>query len=416
MPALADAAGEAAVVNEVAAASGASLFIELGAVIIIMALLARMALRIGLSPIPFYLLLGLVLGQGGIVPLYNTTDFVQVGAEIGVILLLFMLGLEYTGDELGESLRVGLPSGLMDLLMNFPPGFIMGLLLGWDPLTAVLLGGVTYQTSSGIISKLLNDLEWLGNRETPAVLSILVLQDLAMAVFLPVIAVLLIGGALLTGIISLTIAVGMVALVLLTAIRYGERMSKYIASRSDEVVLLTVLGLILIVAGIAQGLQVSSAVGAFLVGIGLSGQVADRTRTLLSPLRDLFAATFFLFFSLQINPADIPPVLLLAVALGVVSTATKIYTGWWATKRVGISTRGRFRAGALLVSRGEFSIVIANIGAMAGLNPQLMTLSAAYVLLMAIAGPVLARTIDPFVAGIIRRQRAARSASAPRSD
>jgi len=382
----------------------ASMFFELGVVIIIMALLARLAVKTGISPIPFYLLLGLILGQGGLLPLQNITGFVETGAEIGVILLLFMLGLEYTGDELGHGLRAGLPSGVMDFVMNFPPGFILGLLLGWDPLTAVLLGGVTYQTSSGIISKLLNDLEWLGNRETPSVLSILVFQDLAMAVFLPVISVLLIGGALLTGIISLVAAIGAVTAVLIIAIRYGEQLSRYINSNSDEVVLLTVLGLILIVAGVAQGLQVSAAVGAFLVGIGLSGQVADRTRTLLSPLRDLFAATFFLFFSLQINPADIPPVLLLAIALGIVSALTKIYTGWWAAGRIGVSTRGRFRAGALLTSRGEFSIVIANIGAMAGVNPQLLTLTATYVLLMAVVGPLLARVIDPLVAGIMRRR------------
>lgn len=405
MPALLATAGGAAEV------SVASLFLELGAVIIIMALLARLAVRFGQSPIPLYLLLGLVLGQGGLIPLQNINDFVGTGAEIGVILLLFMLGLEYTGEELGDGLRAGLPAGIMDFVMNFPPGFIFGLLLGWDPLTAVLLGGVTYQTSSGIISKLLNDLEWLGNRETPSVLSILVLQDLAMAVFLPVISVLLIGGALLTGIISLTAAIGAVVVVLLIAIRHGEKLSRYIISKSDEVVLLTVLGLILIVAGIAQGLQVSAAVGAFLVGIGLSGQVADRTRTLLSPLRDLFAATFFLFFSLQINPGDIPSVLLLAIALGVVSTLTKMYTGWWAAGRAGVSTRGRFRAGALLTSRGEFSIVIANIGALAGVNPQLLTLTATYVLLMAVAGPLLARSIDPIVAGVMRRRQPVRKPS-----
>ena len=168
---------------------------------------------------------------------------------------------------------------------------------------------------------------------------------------------------------------------------------------------------LLIVAGIAQGLQVSAAVGAFLVGIGLSGQVADRTRTLLSPLRDLFAATFFLFFSLQINPGDIPSVLLLAIALGVVSTLTKMSTGWWAAGRAGGSTRGRFRAGALLTSRGELSIVIANIGALAGVNPQLLTLTATYVLLMAVAGPLLARSIDPIVAGVMRRRQPVRKPS-----
>jgi monovalent cation:H+ antiporter-2, CPA2 family len=381
------------------------LFIELGAVILVLALLARLAVYLKSSPIPFYLLLGLMFGSGGLIPLTLSEEFIQVGAEIGVILLLFMIGLEYTGEELRSSLRAGLPSGLLDLVLGFAPGIFVGFLLGWDPLAVLLLGAVTHNTSSGVVSKLIKDLDWLGNRETPAVLSVMVLEDLAMAVLLPLIAVLLIGGTVMSALLSLAIAMITALVVLVLAMRHGETMSRYIASRSDEVILLTVLGIVLLVAGIAQGLQVSAAVGAFLVGIGLSGKVADKARDLLGPLRDLFAAIFFLFFSLQINPADIPVMLPLALLLGVLTTVGKMYTGWWAARRIGVSTRGRFRAGALLVAHGEFSIVIASMGAAAGLEADLMPLSATYVLLLAIFGPVLARTIDPLVAAMMRRQR-----------
>jgi CPA2 family monovalent cation:H+ antiporter-2 len=388
-------------------------FVELGLIVVVLAVLARVALRFGISPIPLYLLAGLAFGVGGVVPLSLTEEFVEVGAEIGVVLLLFMLGLEYSAEELRASLKVGVPAGVVDAVLNFAPGLVAGLLLSWSPVASVLLGGVTYISSSGVIAKVLGDLDRLGNRETPAVLTILVLEDLAMAVYLPVVAVLLLGTGVAAGAISLGVAVTAVAVVLLLALRFGQAVSRAIESRSDEVVLLTTFGLVLVVAGVAQQLQVSSAVGAFLVGIALSGGVAEHARTLLGPLRDLFAATFFVFFGLQVDPAAIPPVALLAVALGVVTAASKLATGWWAARRVGVATRGRFRAGAALIARGEFSIVIAGLGVSAGVEPQLGPLAAAYVLLMAIVGPVAARAVDPCVIWLQQR-REVRAAAAAR--
>src|SRR5580704_17192346 len=125
-------------------------FLELGTVVVGLALLARIASCFGFSAIPLYLLAGLALGNGGLFPLNLSKGFIQLGAEIGVLLLLFMLGLEYTGDELRSNLRRGFSAGLLDLALNFPPGFAAGLLLGWKVLPAVLLGGVTYISSSGV--------------------------------------------------------------------------------------------------------------------------------------------------------------------------------------------------------------------------------------------------------------------------
>jgi CPA2 family monovalent cation:H+ antiporter-2 len=368
-------------------------FIELGAAVIGLALLARIAHRLGFSAIPLYLLGGLAFGNGGLLPLRFSEEFVHVGAEVGVILLLFMLGLEYTGQQLRDNLRTGLAAGLMDFLLNFPPGLVAGLLLGWGPLASILLGGVTYISSSGIVARVLAELGRLNSPETPTVLSVLVLEDLAMAVFLPVVAVLLVGQGLVVGAISVLVALVPVAVVLVVAIRYGQAISRFVAHGSDEVLLLTTFGLVLVVAGVAQRLQVSSAVGAFLVGVALSGPVAHQAQRLVGPLRDLFAALFFLFFGLQIDPSTLPPVLWQAAALAVVTAATKVVTGWWAARRAGLGTASGLRAGAVLVARGEFSVVIAGLGVSAGLEPKLGPLSAAYVLMLAVAGPILARLV-----------------------
>jgi CPA2 family monovalent cation:H+ antiporter-2 len=369
----------------------AGVFIELGAAVLGLAVLTRLAHRLGFSSIPLYLLGGLAFGNGGLLPLNFSEEFVRVGAEIGVILLLFMLGLEYTGEQLRDNLRSGLGAGVADLLLNFPPGLVAGLLLGWGPLAAVLLGGVTYISSSGIVARVLAELRRLGDPETPTVLSILVLEDLAMAVYLPLVAVLLIGQGLVAGAVSVAVALATVAVVLAAALRYGRAISRVLAHQSDEAVLLSTFGLVLLVAGVAQRLQVSAAVGAFLVGVALSGPLVGQTHRLLGPLRDFFAALFFLFFGLQIDPATLPPVLGQAVALAVVTALTKLLTGLWAVRRAGGGPAAGFRAGGALVARGEFSIVIAGLGVEAGLNPGLGPLTAAYVLILAVAGPVVAR-------------------------
>lgn len=366
------------------------IFIELGAAVVGLAILARVAKRWGFSAIPLYLIAGLAFGNGGLLPLNFSESFIHIGAEIGVLLLLFMLGLEYTGDELRQNLQTGLAAGIVDFGLNFTPGLVGGFILGWHWLAALLLGGITYISSSGIIAKVLTELGRLNNPETPTILSILVLEDLTMALYLPLVAVLLIGQGWMQGLISILIALATVSIVLFIALRYGKTISRLLSHESDEIILLTMFGVVLLIAGVAQRLQVSAAIGAFLIGIALSGPIVERTHRLISPLRDLFAATFFFFFGLQIDPSTLPPVLGLAIGLGLVTALTKLLTGWLAT-RGGIDRQGRLRTGGTLIARGEFSIVIAGLGVNAGLEPQLGALAAAYVLFLAVLGPLIAR-------------------------
>jgi CPA2 family monovalent cation:H+ antiporter-2 len=381
---------------------GAAVLLELGGMILGLGILGRLAGRLGLSAIPLYLLAGLAFGEGGLLPLVTAQEFIEVGAEVGVILLLLLLGLEYSASELVGSLRSAAPAGLVDLVLNFAPGVVAGLLLGWSVLASLVLGGVTYVTSSGIVAKVLGDLGRIGNRETPVVLSILVVEDLAMAAYLPLLTGLLVGEDLLASALPVGVALGTVALVLVVAVRYGETLSRLVFSPSDEVLLLVILGLTLVVAGAAEQLQVSAAVGAFLVGIALSGEAAEAAQALLTPLRDLFAAVFFLFFGLQTNPRSIPPVALAAAALALVTAATKVATGWWAARRVGVGPRGRWRAGTALIPRGEFSIVIAGLAVAAGREPTLGPLATTYVLILAMLGPLVARVSEPLRVGLSR--------------
>ncbi|MEX5634282.1 cation:proton antiporter [Parafrankia sp. FMc2] len=401
-----------------------SIMVELGGVLFLLGLVGHAASRFGISPIPFYLICGLAFGHGGLLPLGASEEFIEIGAEIGVVLLLLTLGLEYTAGELLVGLRRNAPAGVLDLTLNAAPGVAAAFLLGWGWRAAVVLGGVTAISSSGIIAKVLADLGRLGNRETPVVLSVLVLEDLAMAVYLPVLTALLAGQTIARGALSLAIALGAMVGVLFLALRHSAKVTRLVfnpaSDRNDEILLLRALGLALLVAGVAQQVQVSAAVGAFLVGIALSGPVAEGAREVLSPLRDLFAAVFFVFFGLQTDPTQIPSALLAAALLAIAGVATKTITGWWAAKRAGIATLGRFRAGTALIARGEFSIVIAGLAVASEVEPRLGPLAASYVLLMAVIGPIAARFVEPVTRAVMRRRRAAATGPekrlAPRPD
>jgi CPA2 family monovalent cation:H+ antiporter-2 len=370
--------------------------IELGAVVFCLGLLARLAGRIGMSPIPLYLVGGLAFGAGGVVKLDGMHEFAHLSGEIGVILLLLMLGLEYTAAELFTGLRRSWQAGVLDLVLNFAPGAALAFLLGWGPVGAMVMGGVTYISSSGIAAKVITDLGRLGNRETPVVLSILVFEDLAMAVYLPILTATLAGVSFLGGLTTVGVSLAVVTFVLMVALRHGHHVSKAVHSENSEVFLLNLLGAALLVAGVASAMQVSAAVGAFMLGIAISGATAHSATRILEPLRDLFAAIFFVAFGLNTDPSSIPPVLGWALVLAVITAVTKMITGIWAAKRAGIGRPGRFRAGAALIARGEFSIVIAGLAVASGVvSRELAALATAYVLLMAIFGPLAARYVEP---------------------
>ena len=383
----------------------AAALIQLGAVFFGLGLLGRIAWKIGVSPIPLYLIGGLAFGHGGLVPLDGIGEFTHLASEIGVVLLLLLLGLEYSAAELVTGLKRSWMAGVLDIVLNATPGAIAGLLLGWGPVGALAMAGVTYISSSGIIAKVLGDLGRLGNRETPVVLSVLVFEDLAMAVYLPILTALLAGVSFLGGLSAVGISLAAITIVLVIALKFGRYVSAVVDSPDSEVFLLKVLGSALLVAGFASQLQVSAAVGAFLLGIAISGSTAENATRMLEPLRDLFAAMFFVVFGLNTDPSAIPPVLGVAVALAIVTTLTKVATGWWAARWQGIAKLGRARAGAALVARGEFSIVIAGLTVASGaVDDKLAALATAYVLLMAVLGPVAARVVEPVV-GLVRKRR-----------
>ncbi len=360
-------------------------------ILAVLTVLGAAARRYALSPIPLYLVAGLALGEGGIFPVPAAGQFVTASASIGVVLLLLTLGLEFSMTEFASSLRRHLPSAWVDLMLNAVPGALAGWLLGLSGVGILAMAGITYISSSGVIGRLLNDLRRLGNRETPAVLSVLVLEDFAMAAYLPLLALLTAGGSWVHAFLGMGIAVAVMAVAFAASYRWGHHVGRLVAHPDSEQLLLRILALTLIIAALAEFAHASAAVGAFLVGLTLTGTIADRAREVLSPLRDLFAAIFFLAIGFSVDPKELVPMLPAALALAAVTAATKVATGIFAAQRDGVARRGQWRAGTALIARGEFSLVI--IGLVGQTVGAVTSVATTYVFILAITGPIVTRLV-----------------------
>lgn len=392
-----------------------ALLLELGILLLLLSALGTVARRLSLTPVPLYLLAGLVVGEGGLLPVQAAGEYIEASAQIGLVLLLLTLGLEFSGEEFAESLKRHVPSAAVDFVLNATPGAVAGLLLGLGPAGVLALAGATWVSSSGIIARVLADLGRLRNPETGAVLGVLVLEDFAMAIYLPVLAVVAAGGTWWQALVGVVVALGALLIALYASRRWGHRIGDALSHPESEQFMLRVLAITLIVAALAELINISAAVGAFLVGLSLTGEITDRAREVLTPLRDLFAAAFFLAIGLSIDPADLPSVLPAALVLAAVTAVTKVATGAFAAGRDGVGRRGQVRAGTALIARGEFSVVVVGlVGAAA--DPGLRALIAAYVLILASTGPLLTRFADGLVPRASRRSaRPSRRRAAQRS-
>ena len=363
---------------------------EIGSVLIALGIAAFLASKFKFSAVPIFLCAGLFFGNGGIVELNLSDDFLNLGAQIGAILLLLLLGLEYSAGELVDTVKERKSLGLIDLLANGLPGALFGLVMGWGLVGALVLGGITYVSSSGIAAQLIKDGSLTGLTSTKRAISVLVIEDLFLAVYLPILSAVIASVALVTGLISISVALLIAGGALLLAARGLHIPHAPNIMGDSATLLLTVFGAALLASGLATYIGFSGAVAAFLVGLILTGDVAIVARVRLAPLRDLFAAIFFLFFGLQTDPRDIPQVLIPALILTVIGVATKWFTAWWAMKDQE-EERGVIRAAAVLIPRGEFSIVIAGLAASATFAKDLQSLTITYVILTTVLASILIR-------------------------
>jgi CPA2 family monovalent cation:H+ antiporter-2 len=375
-----------------ASAETASTLAEIGALLLGLGIIAFVAAKIRFSVVPIYLLVGLVVGQGGFGLISLSQDFLDIGAQIGAILLLLLLGLEHSAPDLAKAFKERKSAGFFDVAVNFIPGAALALLFGWGPLAALALGGISYVSSSGIASELIREAGWRRSELSKRIVTILVFEDLALAPYLPLLTSLALGLSALAGLISISVALIITGIILIISYRGTAKWSRILNPEVPSALLLTVFGSALLAAGVAGLVGFSGAVAAFLVGLLLTGEVANTVRGRLGSLRDLFAAIFFLFFGLSTDFVDLIEVFPAVAVLVLVGVAGKFAVGWWIAKDMNDKSMW-IRAGAFLTPRGEFSMVIAAIAGPVVLSVSLQAITLSYVFLTAIIGSLVIRFI-----------------------
>ncbi|MDQ7907386.1 cation:proton antiporter [Phytohabitans sp. ZYX-F-186] len=365
--------------------------VALGGAFLAAAVLARLGAKIGLPTIPLFMLAGVVFGPHtpGIELVEDPGDLALIAA-LGLVFLLFYLGLEFHTDDLVAGGRRMLAAGLGYLVLNIGGGLALGFAFGWGTREALVIAGVVGISSSAIVTKLLVETGRLRNPESRLILGVIVIEDVFLALYLAILQPVL-GNASGPAEVATDLAKAFGFLIVLAALaRWGARAAgRLLRVFNDELLVVFFVGLAVLSAGVAEELGVSDAIGAFMIGLVLGGSTAaERVRSLVRPLRDGFAAIFFFTFGLTIDPGDIGPVLLpiaVAVALTVV---LNIAAGLLAARLHGYGRQEAANIGLTVLTRGEFSLILGSLAIAAGLDGRIAPFVAGYVLVLAVIGPL----------------------------
>ena len=378
--------------------------VALGGAFIAAAVVGRLGRRLGLPTIPLFMLAGIVCGPNtpGIELVSHPEDFALIAA-MGLVLLLFYLGLEFSlGDLTGGGTRL-LGSGGLYIALNVGAGLLLGLAMGWGGAETLVIAGVVGISSSAIVTKLLVELKRLANPETKLILGVIVVEDVFLALYLAALQPLLDDASGPAAVWSCTKAV--LFLLALTAFaRWGGGLvGRLLAPSDDELLTVAFLGMALLTAGLAEEVGVSDAIGAFMIGMVIAeSPVASRVERLVLPLRDAFAAAFFFTFGLTVDPGDVASVALPVVAAVALTLVMAVVAGWGVGRLNGLRPKGAANLALTLVSRGEFALILVALAIPAGLDPRLAPFAAGYVLVLALGGPLLAANTG-WLAALYRR-------------
>lgn len=367
----------------------------------VLGIAAALSLALRLPVVPFYIAVGAALG--GFLPQGEVVEFL---GSLGVVFLLFSMGLEFSIGGLARDPRGFVGAGSIDFAANFPIGLIAGWMLGWSWIESLFLAGIVYMSSSAVVSKCIVEFGRAARPETETLLKVLVFEDLVIAVYMLLLASLAAGASTGFGaaqLLSLVYSLAFLAALLAAARWLGGPIERLLASRSDEAFTLTLFAFVLFVASAAIAVGLSEAVGAFLAGLVLGGTgLRERADHTLLPFQTLFAAIFFVSFGMMLDLSSVPAVALPAIGLIGFGLASKTIGGFFAGRVAGHARGPAIVMGLSLVPKGEFSIVLAGLAAAsAGPESPIVALTGIYVFALSILGPIGMREADRIRAWLV---------------
>jgi CPA2 family monovalent cation:H+ antiporter-2 len=388
--------------------------LEIGLALVLIGFAVALAAKLRLSNVPFLIIIGMIVGPHA--PQIGVFDFrfIQTGTlitfmgQLGVLFLLFYLGLEANVTRLIESGPSILSGGTIYIALNFSLGLLYAYLAGFPMRETLIAAGVVTISSSAIVAKILFDYSRTANPETELILGITMFEDIFLAVYLS-----LISGIVLSGATSVTgvLASGGIALAFIIGLMVIGRWSVPLLNRllrisSNEVFVIIVFGSLFLLAGLGQTIHVAESIGALLLGLILGEtKQAERMERLVVPFRDFFGAIFFFSFGLSIDPFSLGGAVWLALGAALLSLISVIVAGLIVGRRARLSAVGSLNLSFTLLARGEFSIIIASLAQAGGLLGIVQPFAALYVLILAGASPLLAKEserIYEFVMKLVR--------------
>lgn len=378
-----------------------NIIFELGLAVTLIAIVGLISTKLRVSVIPFYILIGMAVGPHA--PSFGLLDFrfiesapiIELLGRLGVLFLLFYLGLEFSIGRLlksGKSIAVG---GTIYIAINFTLGLLYAFAAGFPLKETLIIAGVTTISSSAIVAKVLVDLKRTANAETEMILGIIMFEDVFLAVYISIVSGLVLSGSTSLGGVALSAlyALGFMLLVIVIGRKSVPLLNKLLNVRSNELFSLIIFGMLFLVAGFSETIHVAEAIGALLVGLVLAETIhMKRIEHLILPFRDFFGALFFFSFGLTIDPLSLGgDALWLALGAVVLTIFGNFIAGMLAGRSAGLSPKSSANIGLTIMSRGEFSIVMANLAAAGGLMTLIQPFSALYVLILAVLGPLMTK-------------------------
>ncbi|RKN85159.1 cation:proton antiporter [Paenibacillus ginsengarvi] len=376
------------------------IILEIGLAVVLIAIAGLLSAKLKFSVIPFYIIVGMVVGPHA--PKWGVFDFrfiesaplIEFMGRLGVLFLLFYLGLEFSVGRLIKSGRSIVVGGTIYIGINFTLGLLYALLAGMPLKEMLVIAGITTISSSAIVAKVLVDLKRTANPETEMILGITLFEDVFLAVYISILSGLVLSGSTsITGVaVSALIALGFMLAIIVIGRKAVPLLNKLLDIRSNELFLLVVFGALMVVAGFSETIHVAEAIGALLVGLVLAEtEHMKRIEHLILPFRDFFGAMFFFSFGLTIDPTALGGAVWLALGAVAITLIGNFVAGLLAGRSAGLSQKASVNIGLTIASRGEFSIVLAGLGKAGGLLGILQPFAALYVLILAILGPLLTK-------------------------
>ncbi len=377
-----------------------NVILEIGLALGLIALAIALARKLGVSNIPFLILIGIAVGPHA--PQFGVFDFrfietdslITFMGRLGVLFLLFYLGLEANLTRLIEAGRSILVGGSIYVGINFTAGFTFGYLVGFPLREALIIAGLTTVSSSAIVAKILFDYRRMANPETQIVLGITMFEDVFLAVYLSLISGIVLSGATsFTGVLSSGgVALGFIVGLIIIGRWATPFLNRVLRISSSELFVIVVFACLFLLAGLGETIHVAESIGALLLGLILGEtEHSKRMERLVVPFRDFFGAIFFFGFGLSIDPFTLGGAAGLAAGAALLSLVCVVVAGSIVGRRAKLSTVGSLNTGFTLLARGEFSIIIVNLAIAGSLMPVLQPFAALYVLILASASPLLAK-------------------------